>query len=123
MPRNFVFSVVLVAAWFIPSLAFAQHTPPAQSSPVGRTLVTVANRQANAQAQDAVEDFVERFRIGVEGGVGFDPELIVFGAHGAFAPIFHPRVEFRPGIDFGIGCFFISAITFLLTASRCALFL
>jgi hypothetical protein len=101
--RNFVFSVVLVASWFIPSLAFAQQTPPAQSSSVGGTSVTAANRQGNAQAQDAVEDFVERFRVGVEGGVGFDPELIVFGAHGAFAPIFHPRVEFRPGIDFGIG--------------------
>ena len=103
MPRNFVFSIVLVAAWLIPSFAFAQQKLPDHSRPVGRTSITAANRQANAQAQDAVEDFVERFRIGVEGGVGFDPELIVFGAHGAFAPIFHPRVEFRPGIDFGIG--------------------
>lgn len=55
------------------------------------------------QAEDAVERAVRRFRIGVEGGVGVDPELIMFGAHGAFAPIFRRGVEFRPGIEFGIG--------------------
>ena len=74
-------------------------------SPVDRKVGAVANQATPpaAQARGAVEDFVERFRVGVHGGIGLDPELIVFGAHGAFAPIFHPRVEFRPGIDFGIG--------------------
>lgn len=102
MSRYCVFLVVLVA-WLAPGSAFAQQQAPHQSAPVRGTFITAANRQANAQTPDAVEDFVERFRIGVEGGVGFDPELIIFGAHGAFAPIFHPRVEFRPGIEFGIG--------------------
>ena len=55
------------------------------------------------QVEDAVERAVERFRIGVDAGVALDPELIMFGAHGAFAPIFHPNVEFRPGIEFGVG--------------------
>jgi hypothetical protein len=55
------------------------------------------------QAEDAVERVVERFRVGVEGGVGLDPELIMFGAHAAFAPIFSRNVEFRPGIEFGVG--------------------
>jgi hypothetical protein len=77
--------VLLVACVFIPRAALAQ-----------------AGAQAS-QPQDAVEDFVERFGIGVQGGVGLDPELIVFGAHGTFAPIFHPQVEFRPGVDFGVG--------------------
>ncbi len=101
--RYCVFLAVLVVAWLIPSVAFAQQESPGQSAPVGGRSIAAVNQQANAQAQDAVEDFVERFRVGVEAGVGFDPELIVFGAHGAFAPIFHPRVEFRPGLDFGIG--------------------
>jgi hypothetical protein len=58
---------------------------------------------AVTQAENTVEDVVRRFRIGVSGGVALDPELIDFGAHAAFAPIFHRAVEFRPGIEFGIG--------------------
>ena len=55
------------------------------------------------QAEDAIERAVRRFRIGVIGGVALDPELIVFGAHGAFGPFFTDRIEFRPGFDFGVG--------------------
>lgn len=55
------------------------------------------------QAEGAVERTVRRFRIGVEGGVALDPELIVFGAHGAFGPIFTRNIEFRPGFEFGVG--------------------
>lgn len=55
------------------------------------------------QAEQDVEEAVRRFRIGVFGGVGIDPELIDFGAHATFAPIFTPAVEFRPGIEFGLG--------------------
>ena len=58
---------------------------------------------AGRQAEDAVERTVRRFRIGVEGGVGLDPELIMFGAHGSFGPIFTRGVEFRPGVEFGVG--------------------
>jgi hypothetical protein len=54
-------------------------------------------------AENAVEDAVRRFRIGVVGGVGLDPELVMFGAHAAFGPIFHRGIEARPGIEFGVG--------------------
>jgi hypothetical protein len=84
-----------------PSFAFAQQESGSRS-PV-RPAPANQSAASRAQGQDDVDDFVRRFRIGVEGGVGLDPELIVFGAHGAFGPIFHPRVEFRPGLDFGIG--------------------
>ena len=53
------------------------------------------------RAEDAVERAVRRFRIGAEGGVGLDPELIMFGAHGAFGPLFRRNVQFRPGIEIG----------------------
>ena len=46
---------------------------------------------------------MKRFGIGVEAGVALDPELIDFGAHGTFGPIFHQGVQFRPGIEFGVG--------------------
>ncbi len=55
------------------------------------------------EAQDTVERAVRRFGIGVEAGVALDPELIDFGAHGTFGPIFHRGVQFRPGIEFGVG--------------------
>jgi hypothetical protein len=100
-----VAGVALAVACMAPSAVFAQGLT-GQFPTAGPTTVAAAQANPNApagQAQSATEDFVERFRIGVQGGVGLDPELIVFGAHGAFAPIFHPRVEFRPGIDFGIG--------------------
>ncbi|MBA2603638.1 MAG: hypothetical protein H0U94_08625, partial [Acidobacteria bacterium] len=55
------------------------------------------------RAEAAVERAVRRFRMGVQGGVGIDPELIMFGAHGAFGPFFAPTLEFRPGVEIGIG--------------------
>jgi hypothetical protein len=79
-------------------VASPQQTSPQQTSPQ-QTNVPAGVRQA----EDAVERTVRRFRIGVEGGVGLDPELIVFGVHGAFAPIFRRDIEFRPGLEFGVG--------------------
>ena len=55
------------------------------------------------QVEDAVEDAVRRFGGGVVAGVGLDPELIMFGAHGTFEPVFHPAVRFRPGLEIGAG--------------------
>ena len=55
------------------------------------------------QAEAVVERAVERFRIGVVAGVGLDPELVELGAHGAFGPILHRDVEFRPGVELGLG--------------------
>ena len=58
---------------------------------------------AARQVEQEIEETVERFRIGVIGGVGLDPELVAFGAHAAFAPVFHRNVELRPGVEFGLG--------------------
>jgi hypothetical protein len=63
-----------------------------------------ANVPAGARdAEQAVERAVQRFRIGLDGGVGLDPEIIMIGAHGAFGPIFTPDFDFRPGVEFGFG--------------------
>jgi hypothetical protein len=58
---------------------------------------------ADKQVETAVKEVARRFRIGVEGGVGLDPELIMFGAHGSFGPYFDDNFLFRPGVEFGIG--------------------
>lgn len=83
-----------------PQIAFAQFNPAA--GPQRAAQQTNVPPQGRA-AEDAVERAVRRFRIGVEGGVALDPELIDFGAHAAFAPIFSRSVEFRPGLEFGVG--------------------
>jgi hypothetical protein len=68
----------------------------------------IARAQGNVpaaaqQAAGTVQDFVDKYGIGVDGGVGLDPELIIFGAHGTFGPILTPALSFRPGLEFGIG--------------------
>ena len=88
---------IATAAIVIPSSVSAQQF----SQPA-------ALQQSNvpAAAQDAasdIEDAARRFRLGVRAGVGLDPELINFGAHAMFGPVFNPRVTFRPGVEFGVG--------------------
>ena len=70
-----------------------QQPVPADQKPV----------PADQKIEGAVQDAVRRFRMGVEGGVGLDPELIMFGAHAAFGPYFNRDFVFRPGVEFGIG--------------------
>jgi hypothetical protein len=55
------------------------------------------------EAEAALEEAAERFGLGVFAGVGLDPELIMFGGHARFGPIFTPNLQFRPGIEFGVG--------------------
>ena len=77
--------------------------------PIARALVLLSavvlfpSLSTAQSTADTVERTVERFGIGVEAGVGLDPELIVLGAHGTVAPLFVRDVELRPGIEFGIG--------------------
>ena len=98
--------VCSAAVFVVPHVVSAQQvsgsTEPA--SVAAQSAGGQSNVPAAAQdAEDAVERAVRRFRIGIEGGVGLDPELIMFGAHGAFAPIFTRAFEFRPGVEFGVG--------------------
>ena len=80
----------------LPTAGFAQDT---SSRAVQQSNVP----QEARQIEDDVEDAVRRFRIGVSGGAGLDPELIVVGAHGSFGPLFRRGIEFRPGVELGIG--------------------
>jgi hypothetical protein len=71
----------------VPGAAMAQQNVPATAQ----------------RAQNAVEDNVKRFGVGVQGGIGLDPEIIDFGAHATFGPLFRRPLQFRPGIEFGLG--------------------
>jgi len=93
---------------FVPYVAFAQQegADVATPSDVRITLPPLQQSNVPPQAQQAeaeLERAARRFRVGVVAGVGLDPELIMFGGHGAFGPIFNRNIEFRPGVEFGIG--------------------
>src|SRR4051794_7844017 len=86
-------STLALLSALVPAAAAAQSLP-SPDAPVSNAAIVAAPQAPNVprpaqQAADEVDQAVRRFRIGVEAGVGFDPELIMFGAHGAFAPIFH----------------------------------
>ena len=88
LTRRFITSfLALAASCLLPDISFAQqNVPPA----------------AQRAAAD-VDDAVDRFGAGVQGGVGLDPELINFGAHATFGPLFKPTLQIRPGVEFGLG--------------------
>ena len=97
----------LTALLVIPYSASAQGRESSNDVAAERPAAVLAQQdnvpQEARQAEAAVERAVRRFRIGVDAGVGLDPELIMFGGHGTFGPIFHRNVDFRPGIEFGLG--------------------
>ena len=87
--RICVFALPLL---LLPGAAAAQDNPQGSNVP-----------QEARQVESDVEEAVRRFRIGVTGGAGLDPELIVVGAHGSFGPLFRRGIEFRPGVELGVG--------------------
>ena len=81
-----------------------EASPSLNASIVRRTTDQQSNVPAQVrQAESDVERAARRLRVGISGGVGVDPELIIFGAHGAIGPLFGRRIDVRPGIQFGIG--------------------
>ena len=102
--RTLVFSTVLS---LLPLLAFAQGAPVA-GAPQRVDNSLSSPQQTNVppevrQAEETVERTARRFRLGVDAGVGLDPELLMFGAHTTFGPLFHRNVDVKPGIEFGLG--------------------
>ena len=95
MENGYFIGIVLLAT---PQAAVAQQRSTSAAISTEQNLPPAAQR-----VEADVERAVRRFRVGVLGGVGLDPELVDFGAHAAFGPIFRPQVQFRPGIEFGLG--------------------
>jgi hypothetical protein len=94
----FVIGMVLS---LVPAEVAAQQAAGAEgssSAPAQQNQPPAAQR-----AEDQVEGAVRRFRIGVQGGVGLDPESLDVGVHAAFGPVFTPNVEFRPVFEVGLG--------------------
>ncbi len=99
-------ALLCAAALMFPPVASAQQTSQHASTTLSADNTSGQPSNVPTQVQRAeqeVEQAVERFRIGVFGGVGLDPELVEFGGHATFGPIFKRNVAFRPGIELGLG--------------------
>jgi len=92
-------SPLRVIAILIASLTFPVVSAHAQDGSAQPDNVLAAARQA----QQDVEDAVQRFGVGAFAGLGLDPEMVMVGAHAQFGPIFHRNVTFRPGVELGVG--------------------
>jgi hypothetical protein len=87
-----------------PGAASAQRSAdPAQPVAIQTTAAPQNVPPRVQEAEDSIERVFRRFGIGFEAGVGLDPQLIDFGAHATFGPIFHRNVQFRPGVEVGAG--------------------
>lgn len=53
-------------------------------------------------SRDALNDAIGRARLGVRGGIGFDPEVLHFGVHAQTGPIIR-NLWFRPNVEVGFG--------------------
>jgi len=67
----------------------------------GTQAAPVPEKVRNVEGQIRRES--RRWRLGVEAGQAFNPELFMFGVQSQMGPIFHPRVLFRPNAEFDFG--------------------
>lgn len=56
-----------------------------------------------SQVTNQIESEARRWHAGGRIGVGFSPELFMFGVQSQIGPVFSPRVLFRPNADFSFG--------------------
>jgi hypothetical protein len=92
--------VIALVASLVPAVAHAQGPLAAASQPQQLQQSQAPIGQSTA---DRAERTAKRFGVGVQGGVGLDPELVDVGAYMTFGPIFKPEVSFRPGLELGAG--------------------
>ena len=106
--RTLAYVLVCAGALLFPCAALAQQSSDLTLGSERASTEVARDQQSNVppgatQAEGAIQNAVKRFRIGVQGGIGIDPVLVMFGAHSTFAPIFSENVEFRPGFELGLG--------------------
>ena len=103
-----VLAVFVTSATLIgPDAAIAQQVNRASERTEADVSVGAAAQQnvppKAQEVEETVERTVKRFGLGAEAGVGLKPQEIAFGVHGTFGPVFSRNVQFRPGIEFGVG--------------------
>ena len=72
----------------------ASSAPPAQAAPPPPQVGHVTNE---------IESEARRWHVGGRLGVGFSPEVFLFGVQAQIGPFFSPHFLFRPNAEFGFG--------------------
>jgi len=93
---------VRIAPVVFSTASLADASPAVETSQqpaVGQDPATQAGRKVEGE----VTRNVQRYHVGVFGGVAVDPELITVGAHANLGPFFTRHITFRPGLELGFG--------------------
>jgi hypothetical protein len=91
-------------ALLIVLLGLPQHAAAQSQAPPTTATGSPQNQPPAVQRAEAeVESAVRRWRVGVQGGVGLDPEILDVGIHAEFGPIFRRNIVFRPVFEIGAG--------------------
>jgi len=121
-PKLFVLDADTVRPSQIPVGATVSVTSRPSSDPAAPTAVSVrviavlaAGQKPTVSASDEpISPALQRlerdlarqtrkYHLGVRGGVGLDPELVMIGAQGEFGPFASGRLSARPSIELGFG--------------------
>jgi len=78
-----------------------EAAPKDQQRAAGTEAAPVPESVRNVESD--IQRDAKRWRLGVQAGAAFDPELFMFGVHSQMGPIFSPRVFFRPSAEFAFG--------------------
>ncbi len=76
-------------------------SPSGATADKGTQAAPVPEKVRNVEGEIRRES--RRWRLGVEAGAAFNPELFMFGVQSQMGPIFHSRVFFRPNAEFDFG--------------------
>lgn len=113
-PRNLLNLFMLRVC--LPLMACALFAWPAYSQQNSSSSASQGSGAANTASRKAaplppkvkhvekkIQREARRWRLGVQGGMGLDPELAMFGVHSQMGPVFSRNVFFRPNADFEWG--------------------
>jgi len=78
-------------------------SPASDSANDGQTSRAAPPPPQVSQVTNQIESEARRWHAGGRIGVGFSPELFLFGVQSQIGPIFTPRLLFRPNTEFAFG--------------------
>ena len=77
--------------------------PASDSANSGQAAPGAAPPQKVSQVTNEIEGEARRWHVGGRIGVGFSPEIFLFGLQSEIGPFFSPHLLFRPNAEFGFG--------------------
>lgn len=107
--RKLILLRLCVSFMFCSLLSFPSYSQQNDSSSQSQGSANAGARKAAPlppkvkHVEKKITREARRWRLGVQGGMGLDPELAMFGVHSQMGPLFSRNVFFRPNADFEWG--------------------